>query len=224
VRGPRRDPSKPKYRGVSHELACYGSAIAGCFLVSKARGPGESNLALIGAMIYSLCLFFQFAASALYHRPNWGPRARARMRKVDHCAIFFLIAGSATPVALLGLSGQAREAALCLMWAGALLGAIRSLFWPQAPKPIAATAFVLLGLSMIPFMPQIAIAVGLQHTLLLCYGAAMYIAGAAVYALRRPDPVPMVFGYHEVFHALVVAAAACQFMAIYGIVADIASF
>jgi len=216
--------AKPKYRGVSHEMACYASAIAGCYLVAHARGPGTSNLALIGTTLYSLCLFFQFAISALYHRPTWGTLARARMRKLDHCAIFLLIAGTSTPIALLGLEGTARAAALASMWTGAGLGIFLSLFWIHAPKPLTAAAYVLVGLSMIPFLPRISAGVGLSNTLLLVYGSVIYVLGAAVYATRKPDPVPAVFGYHEVFHALVVAAAACHFFAILRITVDIAQF
>jgi hemolysin III len=213
---------KPRLRGVSHEIACYFSAIAGCYLVAQSRGPGTSSLALVGTTIYSLCLFFLFSASALYHRPKWSPEARAKLRRVDHAAIFVLIAGTATPVMLLGLQGTSREGALILMWAGATLGVLKSIFESSFPKGPSALVYVLLGLAIAPFMPAFAGALGSSSVWLLLYGSAAYILGAVIYALRKPDPFPTVFGYHEIFHALVVAAAACHYWAILQIVQTVA--
>jgi hemolysin III len=201
---------KPRLRGVSHEIACYASGLAGTYLVSQARSPG----ALIGTLIYSLCLFFMYAASALYHRPTWSPAARARMRRVDHCGIFLLIAGTATPVAMLALDGTARIAMLVTLWTGAIIGMVKSLLWVNAPKALTATVCVLISASASPFIPRIYSAIGPGATALILYGSAIYILGAVVYALRRPDPVPRVFGYHEIFHALVIVASICQYTAI----------
>ena len=213
---------KPKLRGLSHEFACYAAAMAGCYLVAQARGPGSSNLALIGTTLYSMGLFFQFAVSALYHRPTWSPAARARMRRLDHTAIYLLIAGTTTPVILLGLTGGARTGALALVWVGAALGVLKALLWLHAPKPLSALVYVLLASAIAPYAPELARAFGSQNLALLGAGGALYIVGAAIYALKRPDPLPAVFGYHEIFHALVIAAAALHYSAILQIVQTVA--
>jgi hemolysin III len=213
---------KPRLRGVSHEMACYVSALAGCYLVSQSRGPGSTQLALVGTTIYSLCLFFLFTASALYHRPMWNPEARARMRRLDHSAIYFMIAGTVTPLALLSLDSAERATMLGVIWIGAALGIVKSLLWVHAPKPLSALAYVLISASTVPFVPRMTAQLGSANMELLLLGGGLYVLGAVIYSLKKPDPVPTVFGYHEIFHALVIAAAACQYWVILKVVRAVA--
>jgi hemolysin III len=199
-------PPKPLLRGVSHEIAA-GVALAGWLALALTAAPGRAHLA---AHVYGASLFTLFFVSALYHRPTWSPRARLVMRRLDHSAIFFLIAGTYTPVCLL-LPAASGERLLALVWAGAAAGILQSLLWVRAPKVLSAVIYVLLGWVVVTALPALRAALGPGAIALLFAGGAAYTIGAVVYATRRPDPFPRVFGYHEVFHALVVAAAACHF-------------
>ncbi len=212
VPAPRK---KPRLRGVSHEIAFYVSILAGCVLTAWAR-PGKPSLA---AMIYTGCVTVLFGASALYHRPNWLPATRAMLRRVDHAAIYLLIAGTYTPVALLAVPGDAGMRLLALAWGGAVLGVGKSLLWPNAPKPVSAALYVLMGWLVVAEWSAVARGLGTVGLGLLLVGGVLYTAGAIIYAKRRPDPSPGVFGYHEIFHALVVAAAGLHFAAVARVVA-----
>jgi hemolysin III len=138
------------------------------------------------------------------------------MRRLDHAAIFLLIAGTYTPFCLL-LPGGGR-ALLAFVWAGALAGMAFSVVWPLAPKWLMAALSVALGWAVVPVLPALRTAIGTGGLALLLAGGLAYTAGAVVYATRRPDPFPRVFGYHEVFHALVVVAAVCHYVAVEGVV------
>ncbi len=197
---------KPLLRGVSHEIAA-GVALAGLVaLVALAPGPR----ARIAAAVYGGSLVALFGVSALYHRPTWAPRARAWMKRLDHSAIFLLIAGTYTPLCLLLGDGRSRTL-LGVVWAGAGLGIVRALVWPRAPRAIATALYLLLGWAAVPIVPSILRELGPGALALLAAGGLLYTVGAVIYASRRPDPFPRVFGYHEVFHALVIAAAGLQF-------------
>jgi hemolysin III len=148
-----------------------------------------------------------FAVSALYHRPTWAPPARALLRRLDHSAIFLLIAGTYTPLCLL-LGDRRGTVLLAVAWTGAVLGMLQSVLWVRAPKPLVAAIAVALGWVVLPIITRIRGAVGAGGVALLLAGGVVYSFGAVVYATRRPDPSPRVFGYHEVFHALVIVAAA----------------
>ncbi len=201
-----RGDDKPLLRGVSHEIAA-GVALAGWIALALIAHSARARAA---ANVYGASLFALFAVSALYHRPTWAPRARLAMRRVDHAAIFLLIAGTYTPFCLL-LGGTAGRALLAVVWAGAVLGIAQSIAWPRAPKPLVATVYVLLGWIVLPVLPALRAALGPIALALLAAGGIVYSLGAAVYAVGRPDPFPRVFGYHEVFHAMVIAAAALHF-------------
>ncbi|HET8538970.1 MAG TPA: hemolysin III family protein, partial [Anaeromyxobacter sp.] len=140
---------------------------------------------------------------------SWPPRARAWMRRLDHSAIFLLVAGTYTPMCLL-LPPASGLPLLAAVWAGASLGGVQSILWVPAPKPHVGAHAVALGWAVIPVLPELRAALGTPALALLAAGGAAYTLGAVVYAARRPDPFPRVFGYHEVFHALVIAAAACH--------------
>jgi hemolysin III len=194
--------AKPLLRGVSHEIAAAAALAA--WIVLAALAPSARGLA--AANVYGASLFALFAVSALYHRPTWRPRARLWLRRLDHSAIFLLVAGTYTPFCLV-LGGTRGDALLAVAWGGAALGILQSVLWVRAPKPLVAIVYVLLGWVILPAMPALAARLGPGAVALLGAGGITYSLGAVVYAARRPDPFPRVFGYHEVFHALVVVAA-----------------
>jgi hemolysin III len=198
---------KPLLRGISHEIAA-GFALAAWVLLASRAAPGR---ALSAAHVYGASLFALFAVSAAYHRPAWSPRARLLMRRLDHSAIFLLIAGTYTPFCLLLPRAQGTPL-LAVVWGGAAAGVLQSVLWVRAPKPLVATLYVVLGWVIIPVLPTLRVTLGPSGLALLAGGGALYTLGAVVYASRRPDPFPRVFGYHEVFHALVIAAAVCHFL------------
>jgi hemolysin III len=202
-------PAKPLLRGVLHEVAAFVAAIAGGILVFLA----PNARARAGAIVYGISLVALFAVSAIYHRPTWSERVRLVLRRVDHSAIFLLIAGTYTPFSFL-LGSRVGWVFLGIVWAGALLGIALSIAWVGAPKVLVAAVCVLLGWAALPVLPALKAALGTGAVVLLALGGVAYSLGALVYALRRPDPFPGVFGYHEVFHALVIVAAGFHFAAV----------
>jgi hemolysin III len=199
---------KPRLRGVSHQWAFFVSCAIGAALVVAAPA-GTPRLA---ATIYAISVAMLFGVSALYHRITWASvPARRWMRRVDHSAIFVLIAGTYTPFALLVLDGPIATVILVVVWAGALGGILLKLVWIDAPKLLTAIVYVALGWVAVAAFPDLIDELGLTGTALVVAGGLLYTAGAVVYAFKRPDPVPTVFGYHEVFHALVIVAAALQY-------------
>jgi len=200
--------AKPLLRGVLHEVAAFVAAIAGGILVLLA----PNARARAGAIVYGFSLVALFAVSAIYHRPTWSEKIRLVLRRVDHSAIFLLIAGTYTPFSF--LLGRVGWVFLGIVWAGALLGIVLSIAWVRAPKFLVAAVCVLLGWAALPLLPALKAALGFGAVVLLASGGVAYSLGALVYALRRPDPFPGVFGYHEVFHALVIVAAGFHFAAV----------
>jgi hemolysin III len=201
---------KPRLRGVSHQYAFFVALAAGAALVVLARG-GEARAAVA---VYALSLCAMFGASALYHRIDWSPRPRAWLRRLDHSMIYVLVAGTYTPFALLVLAPALGWTILAIVWAGALIGVVLSLAWIDKPRWLTAALYVALGWVAVVVMPQLWDRAGVMAVALLATGGVLYTLGAVVYARRRPDPAPRVFGYHEVFHVLVIAAAAVQFAAV----------
>jgi len=209
--------TRPLLRGVSHEIAA-GVALAGLVaLVLVAPGPRARTAALV----YGFSLVALFSVSALYHRPAWSPRALLWMRRLDHSAIFLLIAGTFTPMCLL-LGDAFARTMLAVVWAGAGLGILRALLWPRAPRGVATALYLLLGWAAVPLAPAMYRALGPGSMALLAAGGLLYSVGAVIYATRRPDPFPRVFGYHEVFHALVIAAAGLHYAVAAGAVRALA--
>ena len=205
---------KPRLRGVSHQWAFVVSVVAGIALV--VASPGDARLAVV---VYVVTVVGLFGTSALYHRVNWRTiSARRWMRRLDHSMIFFLIAGTYTPIAVLALHGTLATVILIVVWAGAAAGVIVKLFWIDAPKPVIAAMYVALGWVAVAAFPQLPSRVGVAATVLLGVGGLLYSVGAVVYARQRPDPWPRTFGYHEVFHALVIAAAALHYAVVAGFV------
>jgi hemolysin III len=199
---------KPRFRGASHFYAFFVSIPLGIALVLAAP-TGEATLA---AAIYAFAVSGLLITSGLYHRIDWRrPRARAWMRRLDHSMIFVLIAGTYTPFSLLVLDGTLATAVLIAVWAGALGGIVLNLVWITAPKWVTATVYVTLGWVAVIAMPSLAERLGAGGVALLMGGGLLYTAGAVIYAAQRPNPKPAVFGYHEIFHVLVLAAAAAHF-------------
>jgi hemolysin III len=199
---------KPRLRGVSHQWAFFVSVVTGVALVLAA----PSGRATAAAAIYAVSVAGLFGASALYHRINWSTvGARRWMRRLDHSMIFLLIAGTYTPFAVLALDGPLSTAILIVVWAAALGGIVLKLAWIDAPKWLIALIYVAIGWVALAAFPQLLSKLGVTATAMVAAGGVLYTAGAIVYARQRPDPVPTVFGYHEIFHALVILAAALQY-------------
>ena len=200
-------PLKPSMRGVLHQYSFFVSLVLGSALVILAP-DGRARTA---AAIYAFAVSGLLGTSALYHRVTWRPRARAWMRRLDHSMIFVLIAGTYTPFSLLVLHGTLAHAILIVVWAGAFGGIVLNMLWTKAPKWLSATVYVSLGWVAVAAMPALARELGPIGVALIMLGGLMYTAGAIIYATGRPNPAPATFGYHEIFHALVVAAALAHF-------------
>jgi hemolysin III len=202
----------PRLRGLLHAHAAWVAVAASIVLIALAPTAD----ARIAALVYGAGLVALFSASALYHR-WWGdPRYKPWLRRLDHSTIFVFIAASYTPVGLLVLNGTMKTVVLVSVWAGAAAGVAMSLAWINAPRSLQAACYVALGWVAVVALPQLAERVGVAPFVLLAMGGALYSVGAAVYALQRPNLWPRTFGFHEVFHALVIAAAAVHFVAMAG--------
>jgi hemolysin III len=203
---------RPRLRGVFHQYAFFASLITGAVLILVA----PTRKASTAAAIYAASVSGLFGASALYHRVTWRPATRRWMRRLDHSMIFVLIAGTYTPFALLVLHGTLATVVLAIVWGGALAGVVLKLAWVDAPKWLMAAVYVGLGWVGAATAPQLVSDAGVGAVALLAAGGLLYTAGAVIYAIRRPDPLPKVFGYHEIFHILVIVAAATHYAAIAG--------
>jgi hemolysin III len=202
-------PVKPKLRGVFHELGFYASLGLGLPLVLTAE-PGRGRVA---AAVFATALACCFGASALFHRPTWTPRLRAWLARVDHAGVFLLIAGTYTPFGLLVMSPGWAIPVLAIVWSGAVAAILLKLCWFRAPKWLAAAIGVTLGWVGVAAFSQL-LKVGLVGVVLVVLSGLLYTAGAVVYARRWPALVPHIFGYHELFHVLTLAAAGAQYAVI----------
>jgi hemolysin III len=200
---------KPRLRGVFHELGFYAALALGGALVVTAHG-GRPRLA---AAVFAGSVAFCFGASALYHRPTWKPPIRAWLARLDHAGVFLLIAGTYTPFGLLVMSEGWAVPILTIVWAGALVATLLKLFWFGAPKWLSAAIGLALGWVSLAAFSQL-LKLPLPGLVLVIVGGLLYTLGALVYAYRRPDPVPHIFGYHELFHVLTLGAVGCQYAAI----------
>ena len=200
---------KPRLRGVFHELAFYVALVLGVLLVTTA----EAGRARLAAVVFAVSVAGCFGVSALYHRPMWKPRARSWLARLDHAGVYLLIAGTYTPFGLLVMSTGWAVPVLSVVWTGAVGAILMKLFWVGMPKRLSAAIGIGLGWVAAVAFSQL-LKLQLPGLLLVVTGGLLYTAGAIVYARRRPDPVPHVFGYHEVFHVLTIAAAGCQYASI----------
>ena len=201
----------PVLRGVFHLWAFVAAVAAGVVLVVLADGA----LATVSSWIYAAALAAMFGASALYHRFPWRSAARRLWaRRLDHSTIFVFIAGTYTPFALLAFGGATRWLLLVTVWAGAALGLVLELVWLDSPRWLSAVAYLLVGWVGVLAIPHLFSGVGVAVGVLLVVGGGLYSLGAVIYATKWPNPFPRIFGFHEVFHLLVVAAAVIQFVAV----------
>ena len=199
--------ARPRLRGVFHLYAFYAAIAIGSLLVAFAPG-GRPRFA---ALIFALAVIGMFGASALHHRVTWKERGYRWSRRIDHAGIFLLIAGTYTPFALLVLDGAWSITILAVVWGGALAAILFKFLWVDAPKWLGAALAIALGWVAVVVFPQLIEGVGWSGSSLVLAGGLLYTAGGVVYAMRRPNPLPAVFGYHEIFHVLVVAAVALQY-------------
>jgi hemolysin III len=206
---------KPRLRGVFHQYAFYVAIIAGAVLVAVSDSARE----FVATWIYAVALAAMFGVSALYHRVNWrSTKVRTWMRRLDHSTILLLIAGTYTPFALLAFDGRIGDVILVVVWCGAAAGLVLNLAWVDAPKWLTALVFIALGWVGVVAVPEL-LDLGVAPLVLVVVGGGLYTLGAVTYALRKPNPAPGIFGYHEIFHVLVIAAAAVHFIAIAAFVA-----
>jgi len=201
---------KPRLRGVLHQGAFAVSLVTGTVLICLASGARER----VAVSLYAGSVALLFGTSAAYHRRAWSARARSRMERLDHSMIFVLIGGSYTPFVLELLRGWHRWIMLGAIWGGVLLGIItKNLVW-HAPRWFSVSLYLSLGWAALAIIPQVLREGGVAVLVLVGAGGLLYTLGAVVYALRKPDPWPRWFGFHEVFHALTIAAFTVQYVAV----------
>ena len=202
--------AKPRLRGLSHAVAFVAVLPLGVMLGLHVH----SSVERVAVIAFAAAVAAMFGASGLYHRGNWSPSRRRWLRTVDHAGIFVLIAGTYTPFGLLVLDGAWQIVVLAIVWTGAALAIALNVVWTGAPKWLSATLGLMLGWVGVVVLPHAVGLIGAGGLTLLVAGGLAYTAGAIVFATRRPDPVPETFGYHEVFHVLVIAAVACHYTAV----------
>jgi hemolysin III len=208
----RMEAAIPRLRGLLHAHAAWIAGAASLALIALAPTAG----ARVAALIYGAGLIALFTASALYHRWPGDPRWKPWLRRLDHSTIFVFIAASYTPVGLLVLDGTLQTVVLVSVWAGAAAGVTLSLAWITAPRWLVAASYLAVGWVAVIALPQLWREIGPAPLVLLAAGGGLYTLGAAVYAIRRPNWWPRTFGFHEVFHTLVIAAALVHFIAMAG--------
>jgi hemolysin III len=202
----------PLLRGRLHQHAVWVAAVAAAVLVALAR----TERARLAALVYGAGLCALFGASALYHRWPGPPRFKPLLRRIDHSSIFVFIAASYTPIGLLVLKPPAGPLILAAAWLAAGVGVTLSICWIDAPRWLQALCYVAAGWIVVAALPQLLDGAGVAPFVLFAVGGGVYSLGALVYAARRPDPWPRVYGFHEVFHTLVIAAAIVHFVAMAG--------
>lgn len=209
-----QNKKKPLLRGYFHQEAFF-VAIGACgMLIAKAA----TSISLVASLVYSFGLLTLLGTSALYHRQNWEPKMRSIMKRLDHSAIFILIAGTFTPVCLLALSPEQGYHLLLVVWSFAFVGIIQSLFWVHAPKWLTAPFYVLVGWLALPYLKELQASLGLNTLLILGVGGVVYTLGAVCYAFKFPNIKPSVFGYHELFHVITIVGAVLHFTVVYQLI------
>ena len=205
---------KPRLRGWLHAYAAAISIATGSSLVAVAAALRGGDAA-VSTSIYAATVTALFGTSALYHRLNWSPRMRGVMKRLDHSMIFVFIAGTHTPIAVLTLPSTAMIAVLAVVWTGALFGVALQTAWPAAPRWLSVPCYIALGWVAAFVFPDLLHNGGVAAFVLIAVGGIIYTAGAVVYGLKKPNPVPTVFGFHEVFHACTLVAAVCHYVAVW---------
>lgn len=203
-------PLKPKLRGWLHAGMWPILQLAGlALLVAAPTVVGRAGVAvyLVGASVL-------FGTSAVYHRGTWSERVGGVLRRLDHANIFLFIAGTYTPLSLMLLEGNDRVVLLALIWSVAAAGIVFKMLWMAAPRWLYTLLYLVMGWAAVGWLPQFWAAGGPLIVALIAVGGLVYTAGAVVYALKRPDPFPTWFGFHEIFHACTIVAALSHFAAI----------
>ncbi len=209
------EPSlKPKLRGFFHQEAFFISIGACAILIAETMsGPH-----IWPCLIYCFSLLFMFGTSGLYHRVHWEPRQRKLLKRIDHTAIFILIAGSFTPICVITLQNAGGTQLLFLVWAFAGVGLLQSLFWIKASKWISAIIYLIMGWLALPYLSELSQNLEPVQLRLIVWGGILYTVGAVAYALKKPNLKPAIFGYHEFFHVLTIIAAGLHFIVMYQII------
>lgn len=207
-------PAKPRLRGRLHQVAFFVSVPAGVALIAAASRAD----ARIVAAVFAVSLSGLYGTSALYHRHDWSPAARRIARRFDHAMIFVLIAGTYTPISWLGLSPAWAVTLLALAWTGAIVGATLKFVRLEGFRRMGYALYLVLGWLVVISGPQLTRTLTPGELGLLLAGGLLYTIGSILFATQRPNPLPRVFGYHEVWHSFVVAAGLCHYLAIYALV------
>ncbi|MFH8569020.1 hemolysin III family protein [Streptomyces sp. NPDC017993] len=203
-------PLKPKLRGWLHAGMFPAVLLAGIALTALA----DSTRGRLACAIFALTACLLFGTSALYHRGNWGPRADGVLRRLDHANIFLIIAGTYTPLTVLLVPGTSGQTLLWSVWGAALGGIIFRVFWVGAPRWLYTPCYIAMGWAAVFFLPDFLHAGGVAVLVLVIVGGLLYSAGGVIYGLKRPNPSPQWFGFHEVFHSLTLAAFAVHYIGI----------
>jgi hemolysin III len=204
------DEVKPKLRGWLHAATAPLTLVAGVVLI--VLSPDAATR--VGSTIFAASALMLFTVSAVYHRGTWSPRVWAFLRRFDHANIFLLIAGSYTPFTLLLLEGRDRTVLLSVVWVGAGLGVLFRIFWAGAPRWLYTPIYIGLGWAAVFYAPEFVASAGTAVLTLMVVGGLLYTLGALVYGLKRPDPWPVWFGFHEVFHTLTILAFVTHYVGI----------
>ncbi|OCG76513.1 PAQR family membrane homeostasis protein TrhA [Microbacterium sediminis] len=199
---------KPSWRGWIHAGTFPVAIAAGIVLICLAQG----STAKWASAVFMASSLLLFGNSAVYHRFDWGPRVKAVPKRIDHANILILIAGTYTPIALLALPSREGVLLLSLVWAGAVAGILFRVLWIGAPRWLYVALYLALGWAAVMYMPQLFRA-NLAMVILVIVGGALYTIGAVVYAMKRPNPIPRHFGFHEIFHVCTVLAFLCHWTA-----------
>jgi len=202
--------ARPRLRGVSHRVAFYVTLVAGAVLIKMS----DDRRTITATAIYVTFLAGMFGVSATLHRNDWGPRAFGWLRRADHAMIFACIAGTYTPLCVLGIDSPSGTRLLILAWSAAGLGILRAALWPHAPRLVSSGLYVAVGWVMIAYFPELHTALDPISFALVIAGGVWFTVGAVVYLFRWPDPWPRTFGYHEVFHIMIIVGCICHFVAV----------
>lgn len=205
---------KPLLRGYLHQEAFFIALGACALLIAKS----SQSITLVAAITYSLGLLLMLGVSTIYHRIHWEPKPRAFLKRLDHSAIFIQIAGTFTPICLLALSESDGIFLLKVIWTAAAVGILQSIFWVKAPKFVTAIFYVVMGWLALPYLSELAKALGPVKFSLIVSGGIVYTVGSLFYATKRPKMTPHIFGYHELFHLFTIVGAILHFVVIYQLI------
>lgn len=205
---------KPFLRGRFHEASFFFGLGACVMLIAAAN----TEKAIWATTVYSICMGLMFGVSSLYHRITWADRMKPWLRKLDHSAIYIFIAGTATPISLLGLKGSQGLHLLMIFWGAALAGVLKEFLWKNAPRWSSGIFYVGMGWLATPYIGQLVQSMGVLNIWLFIFGGIIYTLGAVIYSIKWPNPSPRIFGYHEIFHLFVIVACLFHFLVIYDLV------